>query len=572
MTNSLTSGHHGGQEPAAASIAGAGRRGAARWLAVAVVAVATAGSAAGPAASPALADSAVTVTTTSAETTAGDGTCSLAEAILYAQRLNGGNTDCGTTATGTTVINMPEGTYAVPPVPPNSQRPHLEIGSGGPGPIVIAGTTTGTIGTTIDGQGAAGRLLLIDPGATVIIRNVTLRGGVAMSGFGGGINNGGTLTLDHVTVNGNRTATIQLLPSLQVPFPGGGIYNSGTLNLVNAIISGNSTDHGYPGLTLSTSCLDPAAPGTAGGAGGGIYNQGGTVTALNTTIAGNATGAGGHGDTGSSGCGSAGQNGGAGGLGGSGGGIFNNNGIVTLRRSAVYGNTTGNGGHGGLGSAGSHVGGFGGGGAGGGAGAGIYNNGMLTMTDTTITGNAGGNGGVGGPGGQNGSTGTTNTGGGLGQGGPGAGINQENGPASVQESTVTANVDGAGLVGEGAGPSASGIEVVAGELTEIDTIVSKNDCYAFPAGQIKDGLAAGDGHLNLTFPTASCPGIVADPRLGPLQENGGPTPTMAIAPPSPAIDRIPATAAGCTPADQRGIARPQPSGGRCDVGAYEFKP
>jgi hypothetical protein len=66
------------------------------------------------AASPALAGSLVTVTTTTAETTAGDGACSLAEALAYAQRLNGSNTDCGTTATGTTVISLAEGTYARP--------------------------------------------------------------------------------------------------------------------------------------------------------------------------------------------------------------------------------------------------------------------------------------------------------------------------------------------------------------------------------------------------------------------------------------------------------------------------
>jgi hypothetical protein len=138
------------------------------------------------------------------------------------------------------------------------------------------------------------------------------------------------------------------------------------------------------------------------------------------------------------------------------------------------------------------------------------------------------------------------------------------------------NTDGHAAPGNpvrGIPPAASGIEVQAGELTEIDTIVSKNGCLALPFGLIKDGLTTGDGHLNLTFPTASCPGIVADPRLGPLQENGGPTPTMAIAPPSPAIDKVPATAAaGCTPTDQRGITRPQPPGGKCDIGAYEFAP
>ncbi len=44
-----------------------------------------------------------------------------------------------------------------------------------------------------------------------------------------------------------------------------------------------------------------------------------------------------------------------------------------------------------------------------------------------------------------------------------------------------------------------------------------------------------------------------DPRLGPLQNNGGPTPTHALLPGSPALDRIPATA--CPPTDPRGVAR-----------------
>ena len=54
--------------------------------------------------------------------------------------------------------------------------------------------------------------------------------------------------------------------------------------------------------------------------------------------------------------------------------------------------------------------------------------------------------------------------------------------------------------------------------------------------------------------------------LGALQDNGGPTPTHALLPGSPAIDAIP----GCNDApaaDQRGIARPQY--GACDIGAFE---
>jgi hypothetical protein len=59
-----------------------------------------------------------------------------------------------------------------------------------------------------------------------------------------------------------------------------------------------------------------------------------------------------------------------------------------------------------------------------------------------------------------------------------------------------------------------------------------------------------------------------DPLLGSLQANGGPTETMALAPGSPAIDRVPASGAGCPPTDQRGVARPQ--GGACDIGAFEL--
>jgi CSLREA domain-containing protein len=545
------------------------RRLAARWLALAVLAAA----AAGFAATPALADSAVTVTTTSDENNAGDGACSLREAILYAENLNGSNTDCGVKATGTTTINVPAGPYDVPMVAAGA---HLAIGPGGPGPIVIAGA--GTTGTIIDAQGVRPRLLLVGADANVTIKNLTLQGGVVTGfgedGDGAGIDNRGTLTLDHVVVTANKTQ----FPIGAPPGAGrgGGIYNSGTLTLLDSIVSGNSTDNGQPGFFTPHSCGASGTDGSPGPDGGGLYNQGGSVTAINTVFADNATGAGGDGTAGRdarsfSGC-TAGGFGGLASHGGDGGGIFNNAGFVTLRGSAIYGNTTGAGGRGGQGGFGSFIGGFGGEGGGGGAGAGIANNAILTVINTTITGNATGNGTAGGAGGLSDNPGGSEPNGAGGYGGPGGGIYQENGQASVQESTVALNTDGIDAGTEPL-PAADGIEVVAGELTEIDTIVSKNGCYAFPGGQIKDGLATGDGHLNLTFPTASCPGIVANPLLGPMQENGGPTPTMAIAPPSPAIDRVPATAAaGCTPTDQRGITRPQPAGGRCDIGAYEFKP
>ena len=58
------------------------------------------------------------------------------------------------------------------------------------------------------------------------------------------------------------------------------------------------------------------------------------------------------------------------------------------------------------------------------------------------------------------------------------------------------------------------------------------------------------------------PLVVADPRLGPLRANGGPTPTIALLAGSPAIG---AAGPGKAPArDQRGVKRTDP-----DLGAYE---
>jgi len=66
-----------------------------------------------------------------------------------------------------------------------------------------------------------------------------------------------------------------------------------------------------------------------------------------------------------------------------------------------------------------------------------------------------------------------------------------------------------------------------------------------------------------------------DPLLGSLQNNGGPTQTMALLSGSPAIDV--GNPAGCTDGlghslktDQRGMPRPDPEDkGGCDMGAYE---
>ncbi len=72
--------------------------------------------------------------------------------------------------------------------------------------------------------------------------------------------------------------------------------------------------------------------------------------------------------------------------------------------------------------------------------------------------------------------------------------------------------------------------------------------------------------------------LFADPVR--LQDNGGPTKTLALAPDSPAVDQIPLAACHIRDAlgtptaqytittDQRGMKRPQ--GKACDIGAYEY--
>ncbi|HMB23548.1 MAG: choice-of-anchor Q domain-containing protein [Chloroflexota bacterium] len=64
------------------------------------------------------------------------------------------------------------------------------------------------------------------------------------------------------------------------------------------------------------------------------------------------------------------------------------------------------------------------------------------------------------------------------------------------------------------------------------------------------------------------PFLTADPNLGPLQDNGAFTDTLALLSGSPAIDAGDDVA--CPDRDQRAVIRPQ--GSHCDLGAYEALP
>lgn len=78
------------------------------------------------------------------------------------------------------------------------------------------------------------------------------------------------------------------------------------------------------------------------------------------------------------------------------------------------------------------------------------------------------------------------------------------------------------------------------------------------------------GGYSLSDDSSCFPGatdVHAEALLGPLDDDGGPTPTHALLVGSPAVDGV---GSGCPPpaADQRGVTRPQ--GARCDIGAFEL--
>lgn len=73
-----------------------------------------------------------------------------------------------------------------------------------------------------------------------------------------------------------------------------------------------------------------------------------------------------------------------------------------------------------------------------------------------------------------------------------------------------------------------------------------------------------DGGGNLVWGDTTCPGINADPKLGALANNGGPTQTMSLGAGSAAINV--AVPSNCSLKDQRGYYRHD----ACDIGAFEY--
>jgi uncharacterized repeat protein (TIGR01451 family) len=202
-----------------------------------------------------------------------------------------------------------------------------------------------------------------------------------------------------------------------------------------------------------------------------------------------------------------------------------------------------------------------------GPGGGIYNStsGTATLTNSTVSGNGSNSGGgIANSGGTLRLTNTTLSTNSAGSFGGGGINNEDGGTATLTNTTVSAN----GTSGAG-----GGIENVgSGSMVTLTNSIVANST----SGGNCSGNALTDGGYNLDSGTtcglsAATDKNSVDPQVGPLQGNGGPTSTMALASTSAAIDAVPAGTNGCgttITTDQRGVPRPQGSG--CDMGAYEF--
>ena len=154
----------------------------------------------------------------------------------------------------------------------------------------------------------------------------------------------------------------------------------------------------------------------------------------------------------------------------------------------------------------------------------------------------------------------------------GGGAISPNVDVTVRNSTIEGNTGGGGGIQGSSGTvtivnstlANNGSFNVTGDATLVDSIL------ATPSSQTNCGgtITATNSLIDdTTGCTVNGSGNVLDQpaKLGPLQANGGPTPTMALLPGSPA--RNAGDAATCLQRDQRGVRRPQ--GSACDIGAYE---
>ena len=553
-------------------------------------------------AGPAAAAHATTLTPSTVLDTAspGDGQCSLREAV-GATRSIGTPGDCGT-ASGNDTIMLGAATYTLTiggAAENLNQTGDLDVGTGPSASVAITGAGPGA--TTIDAGGLGDRIFEFGGASSFALSGITLTGGHPPTGVPFPNNNGGairasttgTLAIVNCVITGNHAADGAAGTSPAGPGgpggAGGGIYATTRLTVSDSVISANHSGDGGVGGAGADSDKANGGNGGAGGdagGGGGIYAPGGTtsLTITNTTISGNSAGSGGTGGAGgTAGAGvlATGGAGGTGGFGGPGGGLFVGGETLAIANSTLSGNSAGAGGTGGRGGDGNTngVGGAGGLGQIGGYAGGIASlDNQINLTNVTLADNSAGTGGHGGNGGPSQTNGNGGDGGNGARGGHGGALLTANlaGSDALVHGTLSGNAAGAagpggsgGKGGGGAtgtnGPPGSGGEIFGGQPGMGSALNIANTITVGASGPACLGFITNGGHNLFADPCLGPPG--PNPLLGPLQDNGGPTQTMALQPGSPAIDLVPTLAAQCQATDQRGVSRP--AGGACDAGAYE---
>ncbi|MCC5663512.1 DUF4347 domain-containing protein [Nostoc sp. CHAB 5784] len=328
------------------------------------------------------------------------------------------------------------------------------------------------------------------------------------------LNSNTSLSLTGSTVSDNRGEV-------------GGIFNRGTLSLTGSTVSGNRGsslgggifNKGNLSLTSSTVSNNYAYVGYNTAYGGGIFNIG-KLSINNSTVSNNSADASGL------------NRGGPDPYPSYGGGIYNS-GTVDITNSTVSGNRAADGG-------------------------GISNSGTFRLINSTVSDNT-----------------VYYTGGGI----------LNSGTLTLTNDTITNNTAEGfyGVLGNGGGVVSNGGTVIVG-----DTIIAGN-FYTVYSDDIRDSSYSRDVSGNFTdagnnligdntgstgFTTSTLVGTRTnpiDPKLSPLQNNGGATFTNALLADSPAINAgnnalIPA---GIT-TDQRGAGFDRISKGTVDIGALEF--
>jgi hypothetical protein len=334
---------------------------------------------------------------------------------------------------------------------------------------------------------------------------------------------GASMTMTGTVVSDNQATNTGVTAS------GGGISNAGdgTMTIANSTVAGNfsggsgggfSDENNVGTLVVSNSrFLDNAA--VVGG--GGIQEGGPATTITNTVIQGNTSSA-------------------------TGGGMFLNGTAVSIQDSTIVDNTAVVGGGGievqttGTGASGT------------------------TITNSTITANSA-TGNAAGP--------TTANGGGI-----EAPATTFTGSLTLADDTINGNfaTNGGGVFWGGTtGSFALQNTIVAGNFAGTGPDADNNGGPNFTdsGGNLIGIAGAGSGNTGFTAATTQT-GTTAtplDPLLGPLQNNGGPTPTELPLPGSPVINKgVNANIPLGITTDQRGFLRIV--GNTVDVGAVEFQP